>query len=85
MSFHLLVSKYITSEYQTFAAKVGLSVNDINTIPDEWGDSNFRFAHVLNIWEKMKNKPFTWRTVIKVLREMDHQRIAESVVVKLKK
>ena len=84
--FYPLVGNEISAKWESFSAMIGLTVNDIKGIRAS-AEPGFRFAEVLDMWGKTyyKKTPFTWRSVIQILRRLKLDAVADAAVAELLK
>jgi len=58
-----------TNQWEIIGQYLGITDVQLKRIDKENSDEKSRFREVLNTWKRLGKKPFTWNTIIEVLRE----------------
>ena len=76
------VGAVISAKWRSFGRQLKLTENQLSSIDkDERGISQECFSAVFTNWSRRRPSPYTWETVVKVLRspELDEVAIANSI------
>jgi len=64
-----MIAANIPTKWREVGLQLGLRVADLNSIEMRHaGDCNRYFSSVFSMWEGQLTKPFTWSTIVQVLR-----------------
>ena len=82
-----LVGSEIPAKWELFGVQVRLEKGYLDCLRSDYHDSNVRFIHLFNEWEKRRTSDFTWANVIKVLysETIGEYTLAENILKKLQK
>ena len=71
------VAEHIDSKWKRIGIQLNIPYNKLTSIEQEnHGRISDCFTAMLNYWHDNTEPPFTWKTIINVLREVDNKRLA---------
>ena len=85
--FHRKVVMVIPNLWFNFGVQVGITIQKLQDIEQKHNkDQEKCFLIILDLWEKnppLNEVPFTWKSVLKVLKDLDQAKLCDSIAAEL--